>query len=223
MTSSIFYLSILSINAALAVAVMRHLQSRPADAAPAPPSPERAHTNLSTRNPSAASTLITIELLNPLQLAELRQGFMARVAGIVAPKPIRRIVHDTVANQIREQLASEGAHADVRVVTVDAPKPELAETAERSMSPERVQKTAADTPRPERRERAARARAETHRSRSNCSTSRRRAKQRNRAGSSRNDVTFSAGETLDQSEVVRRKHATADLTPATETNAPANA
>lgn len=61
--------------------------------------------------------LITIEVLNPVQLAATQNRF-AGVAGAVAPDLIRKIVYEQAAKIMREQLVEQGVEADVRVHVV---------------------------------------------------------------------------------------------------------
>jgi hypothetical protein len=190
-TTPVFFLLLLCINAALVVAGVRHLRSL---SNPQSGDPVAAAANAN------ATTLITIELLNPLQLAEQRQGLVARLAGVVAPGPIKRMVHDTVANMIREQLASEGAHADVRIVSQEPPKvaPAKASAAkaapvktERPVPTERHERTRDETRKPHH--------PKSHHSKSRSSSSRGRTRP-----------------LVDDALVIVPEHATGVLTPAFE-------
>ncbi|CAM2913018.1 hypothetical protein SKPI104516_09600 [Skermania piniformis] len=58
--------------------------------------------------------LITIEVLNPVQLAAGQNRF-AGLAGAVAPDLVQQIVYDQAAAIMRQQLAEQGVQADVRV------------------------------------------------------------------------------------------------------------
>lgn len=58
--------------------------------------------------------LISIEILNPIELAGTR-GFLARVAGSLAPRIVRRAVYDETLKQLRQQLKDEHVVADVRL------------------------------------------------------------------------------------------------------------
>jgi len=63
---------------------------------------------------SAQQWLITIEILNPLELARTR-GRMAGLAGSLAPSFVRRVVYDQAVRTVKRQLAGEGVIADVRL------------------------------------------------------------------------------------------------------------
>jgi hypothetical protein len=58
--------------------------------------------------------LITIEILNPAELAATQSRFSG-VAGGVAPGLIRKIVYDRTVQILREQLVAQGVQADVRL------------------------------------------------------------------------------------------------------------
>lgn len=59
-------------------------------------------------------TVVTIEILNPLQLAA-RQNWFADKFGGLSPGLIRRIVYDKTRKQCAEILAQMGAEAKVEV------------------------------------------------------------------------------------------------------------
>ncbi len=63
---------------------------------------------------SGARRVITIEILNPLELAGKR-GWWAGIAGSLVPGITRRIVHDQALRMVRRQLAHERVVADVRL------------------------------------------------------------------------------------------------------------
>jgi hypothetical protein len=70
--------------------------------------------------------LITIEVLNPLELASTRAGRLAGLAGTLAPGLTRKLVYDQVYKTLRRELNRMGVHADVRVHSlrsVPRPKP----------------------------------------------------------------------------------------------------
>lgn len=60
------------------------------------------------------ATVVTIEILNPLQLAA-RQNWFADKFGSLTPGLIRRIVYDKTRKQCAEILAQMGAEAKVEV------------------------------------------------------------------------------------------------------------
>ena len=59
--------------------------------------------------------LITIEVLNPLELASTRAGRLAGLAGTLAPGLTRRLVYDQVHKTLRHELDRMAVHADVRM------------------------------------------------------------------------------------------------------------
>jgi hypothetical protein len=78
--------------------------------------------SLNAALPAPASTtgsrrLITIEILNPIELAGAR-GRLAGVAGSLAPGITRRIVHEQAVKMVKRQLAAEQVVADVRLHVV---------------------------------------------------------------------------------------------------------
>ena len=81
------------------------------------PDPLVAASLESTRPPTATSGLrriITIEILNPIELAGTR-GRLAGIAGSLAPGITRRIVYDQAIRNLRHQLIQERVVADVRL------------------------------------------------------------------------------------------------------------
>jgi hypothetical protein len=66
---------------------------------------------------SATRRVITIEILNPIELAGTR-GRLVGMAGSLAPGITRRIVYDRAIRMVRRHLADENVVADVRMHTV---------------------------------------------------------------------------------------------------------
>jgi hypothetical protein len=66
---------------------------------------------------SGSRRLITIEILNPIELAGSR-GRLAGIAGSLAPGITRRIVHEQAMKLVKRQLAAEKVVADVRLHAV---------------------------------------------------------------------------------------------------------
>jgi hypothetical protein len=58
--------------------------------------------------------VITIEVLNPIELAGTR-GRLVGIAGSLAPGITRRLVYDQVLKTLRRQLADQRVVADVRL------------------------------------------------------------------------------------------------------------
>jgi hypothetical protein len=73
---------------------------------------------LADRRPGPSSTsvrrVITIEILNPIELAGSR-GRWAGIAGSIAPGLINRVVYDQAIKLVRQQLAKHNVVADVRL------------------------------------------------------------------------------------------------------------
>jgi hypothetical protein len=69
--------------------------------------------------------LITIEILNPIELASARGGRIAGLAGSLVPGVTRRIVYDQTFKTLRRELDRMAVHADVRLHTLrSVPRPE---------------------------------------------------------------------------------------------------
>jgi hypothetical protein len=66
---------------------------------------------------SSPRRIITIEILNPIELAGSR-GRLAGIAGSLAPGVTRRIVYDQAMRNLRRQLVQENVVADVRLHTI---------------------------------------------------------------------------------------------------------
>jgi hypothetical protein len=64
--------------------------------------------------------LISIEILNPIELAGTR-GWLAGLAGSLVPKITRRVVHDQVLKILKQQLDAHHVVADVRLHTLRPP------------------------------------------------------------------------------------------------------
>jgi hypothetical protein len=64
---------------------------------------------------AADRRLITVELLNPIELATARGGRMATLAGTVAPGLTRRVVYEQTLRILRKELRDKDVLADVRV------------------------------------------------------------------------------------------------------------
>ena len=69
---------------------------------------------------SASRRLITIEILNPIELAGTR-GRLAGIAGSLAPGITRRVVYEQALKLVRRQLAAERVVADVRLHELERP------------------------------------------------------------------------------------------------------
>ena len=61
--------------------------------------------------------VITVEILNPLELAANR-GRVAGIAGSLAPGLVRRMVHDQTLKRLQRELAAQRVAADVRLHTL---------------------------------------------------------------------------------------------------------
>jgi hypothetical protein len=70
--------------------------------------------------------VITIEILNPIELAGTR-GWWAGIAGSLAPGLTNRVVYDQAINLVRTQLADHDVVADVRLHVFDPARLDAAE------------------------------------------------------------------------------------------------
>ena len=66
---------------------------------------------------SGSRRVLTIEILNPVELAATR-GRVVGIAGSLVPALTKRIVYDQTLKQLRKQLVDQGVVADVRLVKV---------------------------------------------------------------------------------------------------------
>lgn len=62
----------------------------------------------------AQTMLLTVEVLNPLELARAHSRVGSSLAG-VAPGLVRKRVYQTVANELREELAERGVQANIEI------------------------------------------------------------------------------------------------------------
>lgn len=67
--------------------------------------------------PASERRLISIEILNPIELAGTR-GRLAGIAGTLVPGLTRRIVYDQTLKIVKEQLVEQHVVADVRLHTL---------------------------------------------------------------------------------------------------------
>jgi hypothetical protein len=71
----------------------------------------------------AIRRVITVEILNPIELAATR-GRLVGMAGSLAPGLTRRIVYDQAVRNMKRQLAEEHVVADVRVYRLEHDGPD---------------------------------------------------------------------------------------------------
>jgi hypothetical protein len=98
----------------------------------------------------ASRRLITVEVLNPIELAGTR-GRLVGIAGSLAPGITRRLVYDQVLKTLRRKLSEERVVADVRlhVFRPDAPVDRSVQTVEATVvEPGEVDLVKHDDPRP---------------------------------------------------------------------------
>ncbi|HEV7193669.1 MAG TPA: hypothetical protein VGN35_10730 [Jatrophihabitantaceae bacterium] len=76
-----------------------------------------------------ARRVISVEILNPIELAGVR-GRVFGIAGSLVPHLTRRIVYDQTVRQLREQLAAHQVVADVRVHVLPPERSDSAHAAE---------------------------------------------------------------------------------------------
>ncbi len=58
--------------------------------------------------------VISVEILNLFELAH-RQTWVARPLSLITPRLLRDVIHRTVVGRVRENLATAGVDADVRL------------------------------------------------------------------------------------------------------------
>jgi hypothetical protein len=106
---------VLAATNVITLAAFAWLYLRPAEQ-PAPDRRLAASLDGSVRAAPTSSTrrIITVEVLNPIELAGSR-GRIAGIAGSLAPGITRRVVYDQVLARLRRQLADENVAADVRL------------------------------------------------------------------------------------------------------------
>jgi hypothetical protein len=61
-----------------------------------------------------ARHIISVELLNLFELAH-RQTWVARPLSVVTPRLLRDVIHRTVVGRVRDNLASAGVEAEVKL------------------------------------------------------------------------------------------------------------
>ena len=88
------------------------------------PDVELVAARTESRSPNSIRRLITIEILNPIELAGSRNRW-AGVAGALAPGITHRLVHDLILKSLRRQLAEQRVVADVRLHVIE-PAPDAA-------------------------------------------------------------------------------------------------
>ena len=92
------------------------------------PSPDQAMArSLDARRPASSTSsvrrVITIEILNPIELAGSR-GRWAGIAGSLAPGLTNRVVYDQAIKLVRRQLGHHDVVADVRLHVLDPNNPD---------------------------------------------------------------------------------------------------
>jgi hypothetical protein len=110
----VLVLVLLVTNLATAVLLVRRRRPEPV--------PDEAAEVFEAPRPAGISgrdrRLITIEVLNPLELANHRAGRLGGIAGSLVPGLTRRLVHDQVFKTLRVELDRMSVHADVRLHTL---------------------------------------------------------------------------------------------------------
>lgn len=101
--------------AAVIVLLRRHAATADRDTVA---DPQIAQTIAASGNAASAGgrtrRVISVEILNPIELASVR-GRVFGIAGSFVPHLTRRIVYDQTVRQLREQLAAHRVVADVQV------------------------------------------------------------------------------------------------------------
>lgn len=112
---------VLALIAALAVTalvvVARRGLAEPPPVDPADPAVQAALAAMATQTGNRPRRFISVEILNPIELAANR-GRMLGLAGTLAPGLTRRLVHDRIVRQMRELFAEHGVVAEVHVHSV---------------------------------------------------------------------------------------------------------
>jgi hypothetical protein len=106
--------SLLAVVAVLLLALRRGL-----DLDPVVVDESTHHAVAIARSSGAARRVISVEVLNPIELAASR-GRILGFAGSLAPGLTRRIVHDQVVKQLRVMFAEHGVVADIQVHSFSA-------------------------------------------------------------------------------------------------------
>lgn len=114
----LFLVIVLAATNLVSLGVLVHYLLKPVEH-PEPDQQVRAY--LAEQRPAVSTSgtrrVITIEILNPIELAGKR-GRLAGLAGSLAPGITRRVVYDQAIRLVRRHLASEKVVADVRLCIV---------------------------------------------------------------------------------------------------------
>ena len=126
MLVAVVVLAVVAVAALGGLAWTGYLLLRPPEPGRVPQAPDEtaaAALDRSPRPPGAyAETrrLISIEILNPIELAGTRHRLLG-LAGTLAPSLTRRVVYDQVLRSIKQELDSQHVVADVRLHTLRPP------------------------------------------------------------------------------------------------------
>lgn len=99
------------------LAALLYSKYAPRDAPPPEPALERALAATAPGAPARTRQLISIEVLNPIELAGTR-GRVLGIAGSFAPAFTRRLVYDQLAKTLRSELVNRSVVAQVHVHTL---------------------------------------------------------------------------------------------------------
>lgn len=77
--------------------------------------------------------VITVEVLNPIELAAAR-GRIVGVAGSLAPGFVTRLVHEQTVKTLRRELTAQGVVAEVRLHTLAPPSPGVVDQVDRQVA-----------------------------------------------------------------------------------------
>lgn len=75
---------------------------------------EQANEELGALLSEVSGSRILIEIINPMSLARERSRWGAALVSM-APRMLRRRVYDTVAREIKQQLAAQGVEAHLQI------------------------------------------------------------------------------------------------------------
>ena len=123
MLVAVVVLAVVAVAALAGLAWAGYLLLRPPEPGSVPQEPDEtaaAALDRSPRPPGAygeTRRLISIEILNPIELAGTRHRLLG-LAGSLAPSLTRRVVYDQVLRIIKRELDSQHVVADVRLHTL---------------------------------------------------------------------------------------------------------
>ncbi|TSE01983.1 hypothetical protein FOS14_00900 [Skermania sp. ID1734] len=116
MVIALIVLQVLTLAALVALMLyVRQIRAHTHDAAATlilepPPPPEIAESFR-----AGHGRLLSVEILNPIELATSQAKFAGAVAGSLVPGLVRQIVYEQAAKILNEELPKQGVKAEVRI------------------------------------------------------------------------------------------------------------